>query len=78
MEVIMINIRIAEIMGRRKLTKKAVADLTGIRPNTIGALWQGTVKRLELDQLNELCRVLECQPGELFEYVPDAPKNNAN
>ena len=71
----MINIKIAEIMGRRRLTKKALADATGIRPATVGALWQGTTKRLEIDHLNELCRVLECQPGELFEYIPDNEDN---
>lgn len=67
----MINIKIAEIMGKRKLTKKAVADATGIRPNTVSLLWQGTTKRLDIEQLDKLCQVLHCQPGELFEYIPD-------
>lgn len=72
----MINIRIAEIMGRRKLTKKAVSDSTGIRPNTVSALWHGTTKRLEIEHLDKLCQVLECQPGELLEYIPDKDDEN--
>ena len=67
----MINIRIAEIMGKRKLTRKAVADVTGIRPNTIGQLWKGEAKRIEIDQLGSLCQALDCQPGDLLEYIPD-------
>jgi len=67
----MINIKVAELMGRHRLTKKALSEMTGIRPNTVSALWKGTVKRLEIEHLNRLCAALECQPGELFEYIPD-------
>lgn len=67
----MINIRVAEMMGKRKMTKKALADATGIRPATIGALWHGTTKRLEITHLDALCHILQCQPAELFEYIPD-------
>lgn len=67
----MINIKIAEVMGRHKLTRKALADKTGIRPNTISSLWKGDSKRLEIEQLNKLCAALDCQPGDLLEYVAD-------
>ena len=58
-------------MGRHKLTKKALAEKTGIRPNTVSALWLGTVKRIEIAQMEKLCKIFNCQPGDLFEYVPD-------
>lgn len=67
----MIIIKVAELMGKHKLTKKAVAEATGIRPNTVSALWYGKAKRIEIEQLDKLCKVLECQPGDLFEYSPD-------
>ncbi len=67
----MINIKIAELMGRHRLTKKALSEITGIRPNTVSALWYGTIKRLEIDHLNKLCTALSCQPGDLFEYIHD-------
>lgn len=66
----MINIKVAELMGKHKLTKKALADITGIRPNTISALWHGTIKRLEIEQIDKLCTALNCQPGDLLEYIP--------
>ena len=66
----MINIKVAELMGRHKFTKKALADITGIRPNTISALWHSTIKRLEIEQIDKLCAALNCQPGDLLEYIP--------
>ncbi|WP_018130281.1 helix-turn-helix domain-containing protein [Effusibacillus pohliae] len=67
----MIRIKVAELMGRHKLTQTKLAEMTGIRPNTVSALWHGTIKRIEIDQINRLCKALKCQPGDLFEYVSD-------
>jgi putative transcriptional regulator len=66
-----IIIKLAELMGKHKVNQKNVSDATGIRPNTISQLWHGTSKRLEVDQINKLCAYLNCQPGDLLEYIPD-------
>jgi putative transcriptional regulator len=71
----MINIKIAELMGKHKLTRKALSDMTGIRPNTISALWNGDIKRLEIQQIDKLCAALDCQPADLMEYIPDKTDN---
>ena len=71
----MINIKVAELMGKHKLTKKALADITGIRPNTISALWHGTIKRLEIEQIDKLCSALNCQPSDIMEYIPAHEEN---
>ena len=70
----MINFKIAELMGRYRLTKKAVSEKTGIRPNTVSALWHGTAKRIEVDHVDKLCSTLKCQPGDLMEYVSEEDK----
>ena len=70
----MIIIKVAELMGKNKLTQKALAEMTGIRPNTVSALWHGTIKRIEIDQIEKLCTALKCQPGDLLEYIPDDTK----
>ena len=67
----MLIVKVAELMGRHKLTKKALSDITGIRPNTVSLLWQGTIKRLDMDHLDKLCAALNCQPGELLEFIPN-------
>jgi Predicted transcriptional regulator len=56
------------------MTKKALSEKTGIRPNTVSALWHGTAKRIEVEHINKLCKTLDCQPGDLLEYIPDVGK----
>ena len=58
-------------MGKRKITMKQLSIMTGIRPNTVSQLWHGTSRRIEIEQISKLCQVLKCQPGDLFEYVPE-------
>jgi len=65
----MVNIRISELMGKRRLTQKQLAELTGIRPNTISDLWHGRTKRIEISHMEALCKALQCEVGDLFEYV---------
>jgi putative transcriptional regulator len=66
-----INLRVAELMGKNRLNQKQLSEMTGIRPNTISAMWRGEAKRIELEQIDKLCKALNCTPGELFEYIPD-------
>ena len=58
-------------MGKEKMTRKRLAELTGIRPNTIGDLYREDVKKIDIQTLNKLCKVFNCEIGELLEYVPD-------
>jgi putative transcriptional regulator len=67
----MIRIKVAELMGRNKMNQKAVAEATGMRPNTVSQLWHGAAKRIEMDQIEALCKLFKCQPGDLFEYVEE-------
>ncbi|MGI6286679.1 helix-turn-helix transcriptional regulator [Neomoorella humiferrea] len=67
----MIRIKVSELLGRHKMTQKSLSEKTGIRPGTVSALYHETVKRLEIEHLNKLCEVFNCQPGDLLEYVPD-------
>ena len=66
-----IKIKISELLGRYKMTQKDLSIKTGIRPGTVSALYHEDIKRLDIEHLNKLCDVFNCQPGDLFEYVPD-------
>ena len=59
------------MMGKRKMNQKTLASKTGIRPNTISAYYHETLKRINIEDLNILCRVLDCDISDLLEYVPD-------
>ncbi|MFQ9632281.1 MAG: helix-turn-helix domain-containing protein [Lachnospira eligens] len=67
----MIKIKLCEIMGREKMTRKKLAELTGVRPNTIGDLYRENVRKIDLQALDKICEVFECDISDILEYVPE-------
>ncbi len=53
------------------MTQSTLARLAGIRPNSINVFYHETIQRIDVDLLDSVCRVLQCQPGDLLEYIPD-------
>lgn len=53
------------------MTQKDVAKKTGIRPNTVSMYYHETVRHIDINHINELCKLFNCQPGDLFEYIED-------
>jgi len=66
-----IKFKVKVMLAIREMTQKELAERTGIRPPTVSAICLGTVKHLPVDALSKICEVLECQPGDIMEYVPD-------
>lgn len=69
----MIKMHLSRIMGEKRMTQTRLAQLAGIRPSTVNVFYHETIKRIDVDMLNNICRVLQCQPGDLLEYVSDEP-----
>lgn len=67
----MIRIKLSELLGKHKMTQKALADLTDIRPATISKMYYEEVKRIDVRHLNNMCKAFNCEISELLEYVPD-------
>lgn len=67
----MIKFKVKVMLAMREMTQKELAELTGIRPPTISAICLGTIKHLPVDALDKMCAVLDCQPSDLMEYIPD-------
>lgn len=67
----MIKFRIKVLLAMREMTQKELAVRAGVRPPTISALCVGSAKHIPVDVLDKICRVLECQPGDIIEYIPD-------
>jgi len=57
-------------MGERKLNIADVARETGLNRNTITLLYKETATRVDLDTVEKLCELFDCDVGELMEYVP--------
>ena len=49
-----------------------IAEKVGITLANISVLKNGRAKAVRFSTLNEICRALSCQVGDLLEYVPDA------
>lgn len=67
----MIKIKISELLGIHKMTRKRLAELIGVRPNTIGDMYHENIKRIDIDVLNKICKVLDCKVEDILEYVAD-------
>lgn len=67
----MIKFRLKVILAREEMTQKELADKTGVRLPTISALCTGSIKHVPVDVLNKVCTVLNCQPADLMEFIPD-------
>lgn len=67
----MIKFKVKVMLAMREMTQKELAEQTGIRPPTISAICTGTIKHLPVDVLDKICNVLDCQPGDIIEFVND-------
>jgi putative transcriptional regulator len=59
------------MLARRKMKSKDLADAIGISETNLSLLKQGHVKGVRFNTLEAICKVLDCQPGDLLEYRPD-------
>lgn len=56
------------MLAKRKMKLNELSQAVGITISNLSILKQGKAKAIKLSTLNEICRVLECQPGDLLEY----------
>jgi putative transcriptional regulator len=67
-----IVVRIDVELARRKMGVGEFAEAVGLTPANIAVLKNGRAKAVRFSTLEAMCRVLECQPGDLLEWVDDA------
>ena len=67
----MVKCHLSTLMGRQKLKISDVSRITGLNRSTVSSLYGETAKRVELDAVSQLCKLFECEVGDLFEYLPD-------
>ncbi len=64
----MIVNNVSTVIGNRRMTMAQVAKEAGVSYEAVRRLYDNVSKRLDIDTLDALCKVLECQPGDLFKY----------
>lgn len=63
-----IIIRLDRILADRKMQLKELAEFIGISVVNLSILKTGKGKAIRISTLDAICKVLHCQPGDLFEY----------
>ena len=66
---IIVNIDV--MLAKRKMSVTELSEKLGITMAKVSILKNGKAKAVKVETLNKLCAALDCQPGDLFEYVPD-------
>ena len=66
---IIINVDV--MLARRKMSVTELSEKVGITMANISVLKNGKAKAIKISTLNSICTALECQPGDILEYVED-------
>jgi putative transcriptional regulator len=61
------------MLARRKMSLSTLAAAVDITLANLSILKSDKAKAVRFSTLEAICRVLECQPGDLLEYVPEPP-----
>lgn len=72
----MIRITLDVMLARRKMSVTELSERVGITMANISILKNEKARAIRLETLNAICKVLDCQPGDLLEYLPDAPADD--
>ena len=65
----MIIVNIDVMLAKRKMSVGELTEKVGFTMANISLLKNGKIKALKISTLDKLCKVLECQPADLLEYV---------
>jgi len=60
------------MLARRKMKSRELAEKIGISEVNLSLLKSGKVKGIRFETLSKICAVLNCQPGDILSYEPDA------
>lgn len=63
---IIVNIDV--MLAKRKMSVTELSEKLGITMANVSILKNGKAKAVKIETINKLCKVLECQPGDLFAY----------
>ncbi|MCK0069425.1 MULTISPECIES: helix-turn-helix domain-containing protein [Kordiimonas] len=67
---IIINLDI--MLAKRKMQSKELASRIGVTVQNLSILKRGKARAVRLETLNAICKVLECQPGDILEFQDEA------
>ncbi|SCX45965.1 putative transcriptional regulator [Klenkia marina] len=66
-----IVVRIDVLLAERRMAVGEFAERVGLTPANVAVLKNGRAKAVRFSTLESICRVLECQPGDLLQWVDE-------
>lgn len=66
-----IILRLDRMMADRKMSLNRLAEEVGISNVNLSNIKTGKISAIRFTTLNGICRALDCQPGDILEYIPD-------
>ena len=66
-----IRVNLDVVMAKRKISLTELAEKVGITLANLSILKTEKAKAIRFSTLNRICEVLECQPGDILEFIPD-------
>ena len=67
----MINNKLSEILGKKRIRMSELQKLTGLSHTTIINLYYDRTKNISFETIDKICNALECSTQELFEHIPE-------
>ncbi len=66
---IIVNVDV--MLAKRKMSSAVLAEKIGITPANLSILKTGKAKAVRFSTLEGVCRALDCQPGDILEYIDE-------
>lgn len=73
----MIVVNLDVMMARRKISLGELAERVGITQANLSILKTNKAKAIRFSTLEAICAVLDCQPADILEFIPDNQKEDA-
>lgn len=67
----MIRVNLDVMMAKRKMSLTELAEKVNITMANLSVLKTEKAKAIRFTTLDAICKALDCQPGDILEYVPD-------
>ena len=72
-----IILRLDRVMADRKMSLNQLAKEVGISNVNLSNIKTGKISAIRFSTLEAICQALDCQPGDILEFVPDEAENGS-
>lgn len=66
-----IILRLDRVMADRKISLKELSEMVGVTNVNLSKMKTGKISAIRFSTLEAICDALNCQPGDILEYIPD-------